>query len=185
MTASHATFLLATGADATLPGILRIDELAIRRAIMNVVANAIDYGWPSSTIRLEFTVSAARLAIVVDDDGPGFSPAALAHGTERFFRGDPARTQATIPAATRDLSEEGAAPAPSARVPGATGDVLGSLPTSDDPSFTACLHSGLGLAIAEEAIRAAGGTLTLANRTAPDGTIAGARVTLTLPLIQP
>lgn len=36
----------------------------------------------------------AFLTISVTDDGPGFSPAALAHGCERFFRDDAARTGA-------------------------------------------------------------------------------------------
>lgn len=88
------------------------------------------------------------LAITVDDDGPGFSPAALAHGTERFFRDDAARTR---PAATEARAASG-------------------------------LHSGLGLAIASDAARAAGGSLTLENRRDGSGRVLGARATLVVPL---
>ena len=37
-----------------------------------------------------------HLVITVEDDGPGFSPKALEHGCERFFRGDAARSGAAL-----------------------------------------------------------------------------------------
>ncbi len=153
-----------------LPGVLLIDETAVRRAVMNVVANAVDHrclagevglsflvlaaddrplSAPAAPVSAEFPSHAARLVITVDDDGPGFSPEALARGTERFFRDNPARTR-----------NEGTL----------------------DLGHAARVHSGLGLAIADDAVRAAGGTLVLANRTGTAGDIEGARVTLTIPV---
>ena len=50
-------------------------------------------------MRLRFAMGAdgagadGALSITVEDDGPGFSAEALAHGTERFFRDVAARVQ--------------------------------------------------------------------------------------------
>ncbi|WP_346675887.1 sensor histidine kinase [Enorma phocaeensis] len=79
--------------------------------------------------------------IMVDDDGPGFSPAALEHGCERFFRDDASRTGAASGA-----------------------------------------HYGIGLFTAAETARDHGGSLELSNRLDADGSPAGARVVVRLPL---
>lgn len=180
--ASHVAFSCATGADV-LPGTLRIDGAAIRRAVMNVVANAVDHGRPGGVVRLGFAVADARLVIAVDDDGPGFSPAALARGTERFFREDPARTSADLPMAAPGVFGTPGGPfAPCPPEPATSGRVPMPHPNEPGELPTAYRHLGLGLAIAADALHAAGSTLTLSNRMAPNGTISGARVTLVLPL---
>lgn len=114
------------------------------QAAMNLVDNAFAYGAPPVTLRCAFRrekpashsacVDAIRIGwldIVVEDAGPGFSDAALAHAAERFYRDDAARTR------------DG--------------------------------RHGLGLAIAADRARAAGGSLTWEN------TEHGARTTLELP----
>ena len=65
----------------------------------NLASNAIDHARKQA--RIAFTIEAESpdpasrfLVIMVDDDGPGFSPAALEHGCERFFRDDASRTGA-------------------------------------------------------------------------------------------
>ncbi len=79
---------------------VKADAGALGRAVGNAVANALDYA--RDGVRLAFSVEAARgpgggpaeggrFRIAVEDDGPGFSPAALEHGCERFFRDDAAR----------------------------------------------------------------------------------------------
>lgn len=75
-----------------------VEAQAVERAVANVVSNAVDHA--RSRVRIAFSLaehdkgSARALAIDVEDDGPGFSPAALEHGCERFFRDDASRTGA-------------------------------------------------------------------------------------------
>lgn len=82
------------------------------QAIMNLVDNAFFYGGVSKRVRVScrfeepsmcgghatncsdiasFEASGFCFAIVVDDEGPGFSPDMLTHGAEMFYRGDGAR----------------------------------------------------------------------------------------------
>lgn len=75
-----------------------VEAQAVERAVANVVSNAVDHA--RSRVCIAFSLaehdksSARALAIDVEDDGPGFSPAALEHGCERFFRDDASRTGA-------------------------------------------------------------------------------------------
>lgn len=70
---------------------IEADRAALGRAVMNVVANAFDHG--RNRVRMKLSLEGgAVFAVTVDDDGPGFSPEALEHGSERFFRGDASRT---------------------------------------------------------------------------------------------
>lgn len=141
---------------------LECDEEALARAVMNAVANAADHA--HGEVRLAFALERAAqggaataaalargdvLAITVDDDGPGFTPEALVHGCERFFRGDAARSSA-----------------------GANGQAAG----------TSASHYGIGLFSASEIVAAHGGTLELSNRSDDAGRIAGARVTVRIPV---
>lgn len=75
---------------------VRADEAAVGRAVMNVVSNALDHA--TAAVALSFRADARAgvraLSVVCEDDGPGFSAEALAHGTERFFRGAASRTGA-------------------------------------------------------------------------------------------
>ena len=77
---------VAEAADALL------DRDAVTRAAMNLVANAADHA--RSAVRLSCTIGEGAMVVEVADDGPGFSPAALEHGRERFFTDDAARTSA-------------------------------------------------------------------------------------------
>lgn len=81
---------------AGLPGALRMDEALVERAVMNVVANAVEHAPADSTVEVRVRADGAAdaggaLAVSVADAGPGFSPEALARGCERFYQGDPAR----------------------------------------------------------------------------------------------
>ena len=70
------------------------DREALRRAALNVVANALDYACDRISLSFGFEDGRTVFAIEVADDGPGFSPEALEHGCERFFCGDSSRTGA-------------------------------------------------------------------------------------------
>ena len=123
-----------------------VDAEAVERAVTNVAANAIDHA--RKRVRVMFNLETNgpdstpdTFVIMVDDDGPGFSPAALEHGCERFFRDDASRTGAASGA-----------------------------------------HYGIGLFTAAETARDHGGSLELSNRVSADGSPAGARVVVRLPL---
>ena len=64
----------------------------IRRAVRNLVENAITYG-KAAHVRLEEADDA--FAIIVEDDGPGIQPADLARVFEPFFRLDSSRSVET------------------------------------------------------------------------------------------
>lgn len=171
------------------------DRMQLERAVMNLVANAVEHSPIGAHVRLAFELEDVRadegiqrgarinaheqncLRITVEDEGPGFSPAALEHGCERFFRDDDARSQSGVTVADEERQESDnreertaresvtSAPAPSASVPRASAP-----------------HYGIGLATASDIARTHSGTLTLENRTDESGRIAGARVALRIPM---
>ena len=107
LTASRGCELAVEGVRDLPPASVEVDAEAASGAVGNLVGNACDYGMAGGTVRLRFSMGAAaagaggasgtgadgELSITVEDDGPGFSAEALAHGSERFFRDDAARTQ--------------------------------------------------------------------------------------------
>ncbi|MCC2980625.1 ATP-binding protein [Sphingomonas sp. IC4-52] len=125
------------GYDATYVGPdhfeLRLRRLAMKRALTNLVDNALKYGRCAT---VELLPGDGIVTIRVSDEGPGVPHEELAHVLEPFVRLDPARGRDTI-------------------------------------------GFGLGLPIAVQAIKAEGGTLTLANRA--DG---GLVATVILPITQ-
>ena len=81
---------------AGLPEALQMDEALVERAVMNVVANAVEHAPADSTVEVRVRADGAAdaggvLAVSVADAGPGFSPEALERGCERFYQGDAAR----------------------------------------------------------------------------------------------
>lgn len=86
----------ARGADIDLEPrsalLLPVDAAAIRRAITNLVDNAIRYGG-KTTIRLQRDDHVAT--IIVEDDGPGIPEALLDSATDAFVRLEPSRNRMT------------------------------------------------------------------------------------------
>lgn len=66
------------------------NRATLERAVLAIVHNAIEYGRDDGTVRLRTLRNADTVRIEITDDGPGFSTDALAHATERFWRGDTA-----------------------------------------------------------------------------------------------
>lgn len=64
--------------------------VSLKRAFRNVMDNAVKYG---HTARVSLTIEAAKLSIVVDDDGPGVPEARMEDVFAPFRRLDTARTQ--------------------------------------------------------------------------------------------
>ncbi len=65
---------------------------ALRRALQNLIDNAIKYGH-SARIRVEDNANVLR--IIVEDEGPGIPPEELARVTEPYYRPDASRSRET------------------------------------------------------------------------------------------
>ncbi|MBD8601436.1 heavy metal sensor histidine kinase [Pseudomonas sp. CFBP 8771] len=78
--------LLISG-DATL----HADPLLLRRALSNLVANAIRYADPHSDALISVESAEGQCVIVVENQGPALEPSALASLFDRFYRGDASR----------------------------------------------------------------------------------------------
>lgn len=77
---------LALNFSCSLKGELVGERLGIMRALMNLVANAVEYAPAGSAVAVSFSHNAGSLRISVEDEGPGFTPSGLEHGKERFYR---------------------------------------------------------------------------------------------------
>lgn len=71
-------------------GTLPLRPLAIRRAVENLLANAVRHG---SRAEVSVVLTERSLRIRVEDDGPGIPPDAREAATRPFIRLDPARNQ--------------------------------------------------------------------------------------------
>ena len=74
-----------------LIGCVTMQKHHLLRAIGNVVQNAIEYTPKDGTVTVEGSMLEDGWQIIVHDEGPGFSKAAILHATERLWRGDSAR----------------------------------------------------------------------------------------------
>ena len=72
---------------------VRARPLAMKRALANLVSNAVAYGG-GAQVRLLAPVD-GMLTIEVEDDGPGIPPAELERVFEPFHRGEPSRSRET------------------------------------------------------------------------------------------
>ncbi len=72
-------------------GSMCMQKQHLSRAVGNVVQNAIEHTPKGGTVTVESTVQEDFWKITVQDEGSGFSQAALLHATERLWRGDSAR----------------------------------------------------------------------------------------------
>jgi signal transduction histidine kinase len=76
---------------------VRTRTLALKRALANLVANAVNYGG-GAVVRLTAPPDGASprmLTIEVEDDGPGIPPQELDRAFEPFHRGEPSRNRET------------------------------------------------------------------------------------------
>jgi signal transduction histidine kinase len=73
--------------------IVRARPLALKRALANLVSNAVTYGG-CARLRLNPPVNSA-VVIEVEDDGPGIPPGELDRVFEPFHRGEPSRSRET------------------------------------------------------------------------------------------
>jgi signal transduction histidine kinase len=80
---------------APVPAILTGDEELIRRALENVIRNAIRYAPRNTSVDVELTKSAAAALVSVRDFGPGVPSEALTRIFDPFYRVDSDRNRAS------------------------------------------------------------------------------------------
>ena len=66
-----------------------LDEPTVRRAVANLVDNAIRFAPSGSSVEVAVEITAADASVVVTDHGPGIPPAEQDHVFERFWRSRP------------------------------------------------------------------------------------------------
>ena len=71
---------------------LSVDEGLLRRALSNLVSNAIRYGEAKSTIRVVVERVEDGVSLAVENHGSAIDPQALPHIFERFYRADRSRS---------------------------------------------------------------------------------------------
>jgi two-component system heavy metal sensor histidine kinase CusS len=76
-------------------GSVQADPILVRRALSNLVANAIRYADPDSTITLRIAQGDGHCLIEVENQGPVLTQAALGKLFDRFYRGDASRNQSS------------------------------------------------------------------------------------------
>ena len=90
--ADEQTVTLELDADPTVEA--PVSPALLRRAVENLVENALRYAPPGSQVSISArTDSDGLVAIDVLDEGPGFPPEFLPHAFERFRRADDARSR--------------------------------------------------------------------------------------------
>ena len=71
------------------------DEPHVRRALANVVKNAVEHAPPGSAVEIEARHAAGTAQISVTDHGAGMPPEVQAHVFDRFYRADPSRSRSS------------------------------------------------------------------------------------------
>jgi two-component system heavy metal sensor histidine kinase CusS len=71
---------------------IRGDRLMIRRAISNLLSNALRHTPPGGDVRVEITTTAESVTLTVENTGAEISPDALQRLFDRFFRADKSRS---------------------------------------------------------------------------------------------
>jgi two-component system heavy metal sensor histidine kinase CusS len=74
------------------------DPSLLRRALHNLLANAIRYTPRGGSIRLDVLQRGGEVAVSVSNPGPGIEPEHLPHLFDRFYRADPARSDSAFSA---------------------------------------------------------------------------------------
>lgn len=71
------------------------DPVRLRRAMSNLVSNAIRHAPPDSTVEVTVVVDADRVDVMVADQGEGIAAEHLPHVFDRFYRVDASRSRQT------------------------------------------------------------------------------------------
>ena len=94
LSALAASAGVALHADAAGTALAVGDAGHVRRALRNVVRNAVEHSSPGATVEVAVRLDAAGAEVVVTDHGEGMPPEVLERVFDRFYRGDAARSRA-------------------------------------------------------------------------------------------
>lgn len=75
-----------------LPQHFRADEELLKRAVLNVASNAVDFSPENGTLQFKAEGTGGRLRFCIVDSGGGFSAEALKSAKQQFYMGDKSRT---------------------------------------------------------------------------------------------
>jgi signal transduction histidine kinase len=89
--------------------VCQVDEPTVRRAISNLLDNAIRHAPSGSTVDVHVGLSPDRVVVTVTDHGPGIPPAEQERVFERFWRGGGAGTGLGLPIASQIAQAHGGA----------------------------------------------------------------------------
>jgi two-component system osmolarity sensor histidine kinase EnvZ len=76
------------------PVLVKIRSQSLRRAIVNLIENALRHGGNEAPVELSLTLENAEIVIAILDRGPGIAPADVERLKQPFTRGEAARTGA-------------------------------------------------------------------------------------------
>lgn len=76
-------------------GRVSADRLMLRRAIGNLLSNAVRHAAPRSAVRINIDVKADAVSVAVENTGDAIAPEHLERVFDRFFRVDPSRQRST------------------------------------------------------------------------------------------
>ena len=84
-----------TGLKVTITGdaTIAIETSLFRRALTNLIQNAIQYASPSSTIAAQVSQQEDQVQVAISNQGEPIAAAHLSHIFDRFYRADSSRTQ--------------------------------------------------------------------------------------------
>ena len=91
---------LSVVGDAEIDG----DRLMFRRAVSNLLSNAVRHADPGSPVAVAITADKRGTAVSVENTADNIDPAALPRLFDRFFRGDPSRSHPAAEGAGLGLS---------------------------------------------------------------------------------
>ncbi len=66
--------------------LVRMDFVLMEQALANILLNAAQHTPAGTTITLRAVVENQQVVFIIEDEGPGFPPEALAHIFEKFYR---------------------------------------------------------------------------------------------------
>ncbi|MEI4831568.1 HAMP domain-containing sensor histidine kinase [Bacillus sp. FJAT-53711] len=74
-----------------IPKFIYADEAALKRAIMNVMMNAIEYSPANGDLMFSVETTNSKVRFIVEDSGRGFTKEEMNAATDQFYRGDKSR----------------------------------------------------------------------------------------------